>query len=317
MNLSEAYKELELNEGASSKEVNAAFRKLSKKYHPDLNKDNHEAEIKFKKINEAKSVIENPPKQNNWFDWGVPRQPEKATLIKPRVNRAKPIVNINLTFLEAALGASKTIEYKRYERCTFCDGAGFAQLSDNCQSCKGLGYQNMQFGVGGMSFQKTCTICQGTGKQIKDCTHCDKSGTKLVDNKSTVQVPPGATPGRVNIADLGNFVGRIKEHKHDIFDSVIANVSVEKDPEMEIVGPNIHSNINISLLDSLKGTTKKVRTIKGDLTLKIRENTKHGTKISANGYGPGNLGSHIFNVNVDYPNDSKDLIEFLEKNNKE
>jgi DnaJ-class molecular chaperone len=90
---------------------------------------------------------------------------------------------------------------------------------------------------------------------------------------------------------------------------------VLKDPDMNLSGADVISKIEISLLESLKGTKRTIRTIKGERTLIIPPKIKNGDNIKVNGFGIPDRGSHVFLINVSYPEDVSRLIEVLENNN--
>ena len=108
--------------------------------------------------------------------------------------------------------------------------------------------------------------------------------------------------GNVTLDDFGMYQG-----------DVLLNLIVDTDPDMKILGKNVISSIDISLYEALKGTKKKVNTIKGEMTLMIRPGTKHKDQIKLSGYGVEGKGDHLFTINVNCPNNTDKLIEFLEK----
>jgi len=322
MHLHEAYKELGLEEGASSEEVNQAFRKLSKKYHPDLNKE-PDAEAKFKKINEAKQTIENPnynrSNQGNMDDFfsGFERQ---VRSIKPRVHKSAPQISLHFTFIESVLGCEKVIKYNRYNACKNCLGAGQTETVNSCSVCKGNGLFTKS--IGNMQFSTTCHKCNGSKKEMDDCKSCNATGLIEESMEHTINIRPGMeNNSTVHLSNAGNFVGAAPTMNgfgrfggyQNVYGPLEVKITVDKDPDMDVEGNDIVSSIQISLLESLKGKKQKVRTIKGDLNLKIQPNTRNGSKIVANGLGVGFEGDHIFNIEVIYPSDTSKLIEFLEK----
>lgn len=322
MHLHEAYEELGLQEGASPKEVNDAFRKLSKKYHPDQSKE-PDAEAKFKKINEAKQTIENPgynQQQPNMDDFFGGFERSRARAIKPRVSKPAPQISLHFTFAESALGCERVIKYNRYNACNDCSGAGQIETIDSCKTCNGSGF--FARAIGNMQFATDCPKCQGSKKEMQDCKSCSATGLVEEAMEHTINIRPGMeNNSTVRLSNAGNFLGasptmnmlgRMTGHQN-VYGPLEIKVTVDKDPDMEINGENIISSIQISLLDSLKGVKRDVRTIKGDLKLKIQPNTRNGSKIVANGLGVGFEGDHIFNIEVIYPKDTSKLIEFLEK----
>jgi len=317
MHLHEAYETLGLNQDASEDEVKKAFRSKASEYHPDRNKDNEEAsEAKFKKVNEAYQTIQNPPPEPspgiNWGPgpmginmsdfWGPPQQQQRRPL---------PIVIINLSFVESVLGCSKEISFERYNKCKDCTGGVILEV-EPCPDCNGSGSKASvsQRGHSRIRFITECHACRATGKKGHPCTACSGEGAVPEQLTSSVNIPGGVSHGeRIRLSGAGHYVGRMFA-----FSDVIINANVESDPDMKLSENkrNVVSTITVSLLESLKGLNKKVRTIRGDLTLKIRPGVKNGNIIKAGGYGVQGVGDHVFTVSVDYPPDTTELISFLE-----
>jgi DnaJ-class molecular chaperone len=122
----------------------------------------------------------------------------------------------------------------------------------------------------------------------------------------------------INAGGGGNFVGCQQNpftgQVADIYGSVLIEIKVQPDPDMSLdeSGQHVISTIQMTLLEALKGKSVKVRTVKGETTLKVRPKAKNGDIIVAKGYGCGGKGNHMFNVNVDYPEDIDGLINWLE-----
>jgi len=320
MNLHEAYDTLGLEESASSEDVNKAFRKLAAQYHPDLNKDNEkESEAKFKKINEAAQTIKNPPPSipnmpSGWHgdmpDWvNIPmgfrnfrRQPKPP-----------PRADLKISFKESVLGCSKDINFTRHNKCSSCNGMGSILEVGKCDKCNGRGVNQSVHQSANSRFQfvTQCDKCNGSGRKSHSCTACSGGGIpEQVTHRVTV--PGGLHNGdHVRLANAGNFEG-------NFISDVIISVSVDSDSDMVLneSGRDVLSTIDLSLLEALKGVKRKVRTVKGDLTLNIRAGIKNGNTIKASGYGSRGLGDHLFTININYPSDTTSLVELLENQEK-
>ena len=323
MSINEAYNELGLQPGASKDEVNKAFRKLAAQYHPDKPKGD---EDKFKKVNAAKQIIDNPPPEQNFFQSshfdGIQFNNISPRNSGPKKHYPSPIIDIKLTFLESVIGSEKEISYDRHIKCQACNGNGDHQGSEACKECGGKGGEVHH--NGNMSFVSVCKSCQGSGKEKIKCDTCNGIGTRKVNVTTKFKTPvPIRDSDVVQAENAGNFRGTIQNRISffgqpnkdvDVYGNAILRFYVEQDPDMRLdeFGKNIESDIKLSLLDALKGTSVKVRTIKGDVTLKIQPGSKNGTKLRMNGYGPGYIGNHLFNIEVEYPMDTTKLIKLLE-----
>lgn len=187
--------------------------------------------------------------------------------------------------------------------CDDCGGNGFETLSDSCPVCNGKGNRTLK--QGNMVFMMPCDKCGGLGKKTQDCGKCKGEGTKETDITLNVKLPGGISDTQnIRLQGAGNFIA------HGFSTDVFLNCSVEKDNNMVLEGSDVISNINISLLDALQGTSIKVRTVKGEHTLKIPAKIRNAEKLSVAGYG-ANGGDHIFKIDVQYPENISEIINIL------
>ena len=235
----------------------------------------------------------------------------------------EPLINIQMTFHESALGVKKTIKYDRYDKCDSCDGKGILLKKESCKTCNGKKFRVITQGQ--MQAVIACGSCHGSGKDIDVCKICNGEAVQKVSMTEKMEMLVGINDGQIlKIPNAGNYVGenrgiinsimgRVVSQKH--YGPAVVVFSIGEDPDMRFdkEGENILSDINLTLLEALKGINKKVNTINGELTLKIKSNIKNGATIVASGLGPGRKGNHIFSVNVEYPEETKELIKFLDK----
>jgi len=316
MNRIEALRILGLNDSASKDDIKKRFRDLSKEKHPDKNK-NPNAEEEYKKLSSAYTYLQNPPPENKQPFW--PSQGfggfniDLGDLFGGRsrsIYKPKPInVSIPLSFNESVLGCKKNIVFDRSIPCSHCKGLGYKP----CASCGGNGFVNnirrqANFMVESRS---PCVSCNSKGHFGEVCEECN--GKKLKDNHVDIEVsiPGGVHDGQtIRLQGAGNAVA---DENGISQGDVLIKANVENNTNMRIIGSDVISNIEISLCDALKGINKKVKTVKGDLTMKVRPGVKHKDQVKLSGYGVGGIGNHIFNLEVKYPKDINKLIEFLEK----
>lgn len=310
MNHSEALKLLELNNGATSEEINNAFRKMAKKYHPDRNKDNPDAELKFKEINTAYQFLNNPQSQQSHFSghsggfdvnlqdifnqtFGFGRNPFQ------QVHNAAPqsVSNITISFAESVLGVEKELEIDQNTACKNCNGNGAIKGNTDCGNCQGKGHKQANFSRGNVQFVESCQQCMGTGKNHTPCNACNQKGFSTSRGNIKIGIPGGVMDGNV-LRIPGSLI----------------RIHVESDPDMSVDGEgNVVSDVEISLLNALKGISKPVRTVKGEMNLKIPPKIKNGNSVQVHGYGVQGKGSHIFNISVNYPENVEKLIMVLEE----
>jgi len=228
------YELLGVEKNASTDEIKKAYRKLARKYHPDVNGGDPEAEARFKEINEAYEVLRDPQRRSQYdryghaqpgagfdgaggfgfggfedifdmFFGGGPRRPSGGG---PR--RGGDLrFDMTITLEEAASGIEEEVEIRRLDTCSACDGSGVSPGSSivTCPHCHGAGQvgttQSTPFGR--FSTYQTCPRCHGEGRIIEDpCKECDGQGRVEAARKIKVKVPPGVEDGtRLRVAGEG------------------------------------------------------------------------------------------------------------------
>lgn len=339
MHIQEAYQILNLTPSSSEEEVKKAFKKLALQYHPDKNKEAG-AEEKFKKINEAYQTIINKTNsksefynqspfsnvdvnfsdlfsifENQFNGFGgfnqvfINGMPVNGPQYKPRT-----VGEINLSLPEALLGCVKSLNIKRKIKCDSCDGIGQTyDYTNKCLSCQGKGKKFKSD-----SIFEICDACSGRGFFKNDCSKCNSLGNIEQDVEIKVEIPAGIENNQLLKVNGASDYFFDKKIKRGLYIDGFVKIYVQEEPNMYVSGQDVISTLDLSLLESLKGTVKKVKTIRGEMSLKVNKNIKHGDKIGVRGYGVGGYGSHIFVIQVSYPKDTDELIKFLEtQNNKE
>ena len=304
------YETLGVDKKASADEIKSAYRKLAKKYHPDLNKDNKEAAEKFKEVNEAYEVLGDEKKRANYDQFGsADGQPNFGDFFggngggfsssgfggfgdifsdifsafgggkASRVEQGEDIdVVINLTFEEAVFGVKKELSIPKIETCKTCSGTGAKNGKEftTCSTCKGSGRvrytQNTLFGT---TIQEgICKDCNGTGKIIKEkCTDCGGKGYKKVQKTVVVNIPAGIDNGQtITMRGEGNAPTR-KGVNGDL------HIYVRVAPHSILVrdGFDLHLELNIPYTTAILGGKVKIPTLNGDYDLEIKECTASGT----------------------------------------
>ncbi len=216
------YEILGVNKDATQDEIKSQYRKLVKKYHPDLHPNDPDCANKFKEINEANEVLSDPQKRRQYdyeqehpnmggFNFGgegfggfgdifgdIFSQFTGGGRASQRDTKGQDItIEVELSFLDAAKGCKRDITYNRKEPCKDCKGTGAKNGTaySTCQNCKGSG--QVQYMSGGGIFRsisvKACPECSGTGKKITEkCATCLGRGYSKKNTTVSLEIPAGA-----------------------------------------------------------------------------------------------------------------------------
>ena len=336
MNNTEYYDRLGLSKDASQDEIKRAYRKLSKKYHPDINKEPG-AEEKYKEILEAYETLSDAQKRAAYdqygpdgangfggqgsfggFDGGAgfggfedifssffgggatrnPNAPRQGDDLQYRVN---------LSFEEAVFGAEKEIHYNREVTCKTCSGSGAKPGTSpvTCGRCHGHGVINVdtQTPLGMMRRQVTCDVCHGTGQEIKDpCQTCHGTGREKQSHTVSVKIPAGVETGQqIRLAGQGE-AGFNGGPYGDLF--VVINVNPSDKFTRD--GSTIYYTLNISFVQAALGDTVEVPTVHGNVEMVIPAGTQTGKTFRLKGKGAprlrgGSQGDQLVTVKIVTP----------------
>jgi molecular chaperone DnaJ len=305
MNLKEAYATLELSEGASEAEAKKKFRELSKKFHPDVNKE-ADAEAKFKKINEAYQRIqkgEDDPVPMQSGGWGSHVRRQQV------IELENVEVNITISFKESVLGTKKDLKYQRQAKCQNCGGQGAVKLNNGCKKCGGKGQTVVR--QGNMIAVTTCDQCYGRAN-LEECKPCSGQGLVHTDVSVNVSIPAGILNGTtLRLQGMGNFAGAMFMGLGDQYTDAFLHVAVTPEPGLSIEGQSVISHLTISLLDALRGCERSVKTIHGQKTAKIKPGTRNKEEVIIPHCGVGGIGDQRVILDVQYPKDTEKLIGVL------
>ncbi len=310
------YEVLGLSKGAGDAEIKKAYRAMAKKYHPDMNPGDKDAEAKFKEVNEAYAVLSDADKKAQYDQYGHAAFDQSAgggygaggfggfgdfgdigdifgsffggafgggsARSKNAPMRGEDVgARVTVTFEEAAFGVKKDISYNRVQKCPDCAGSGAQKGTspETCSACGGQGQRRVTQRIGGMSFQSTatCDKCRGTGKIIKNpCDNCRGTGYIKVTKKLTVTIPAGIDDGE-RIALRGQGCdGRNGGPAGDL----IIEVRVKKHAIFERDGYNLYCEIPLTVAEATLGAEIDVPTLEGSYKFTIPEGTQPSTQFT-------------------------------------
>ncbi len=308
------YEVLGISKNADDKEIKSAFRKLAKKYHPDVSKE-PDAEAKFKEVQEAYAVLSDPDKRRQYdqfghaafqggaggaggfdfsdfdfsdifgdifgggfgFNFGGGRSSNR-----PRKGNDS-LIHINLTFEEAVFGCEKELQLNVMEDCHECHGLG-GHGEHTCSRCHGTGSvsteQRTMFGT--FMSKTTCSTCNGTGHTFdRTCTNCHGKGKEKVNKTISVKVPAGV--------DTGNQLRIPGKGESGINGGPNGDVYLEftvKEHEYFIRDDNdIYLRVPITMAEAALGCKKEIPTLTGNVVLTIPAGSDTNDKHRLKGKG--------------------------------
>lgn len=303
------YETLGVSKTASADEIKSAYRKLAKKYHPDLNKT-PEAQAKFKEINEAYEVLGDQQKKANYDKFGSAEGPQGMNFddifgggsgagmggfgdifenifgaFGGGARRSKIMekgedinLQISISFEEAIKGVTREIEIMRYEKCPECSGTGARNGTayDACPECGGTGrvrYTSNTF-FGTTVHEGICKKCGGTGKIIREkCSTCNGRGYDKLKRTISVKVPAGIDNGQtLRMAQQGNAPIR-----DGIAGDLNIRVLVQPHKVLQRNGHDLLLELWLPFTSLLLGSTIEIPIVGGTHLLKIPELTQPGT----------------------------------------
>lgn len=337
------YEVLGVSKTANDDEIKKAYRKLSKKYHPDINKE-ADAEDKFKEVTEAFEILSDSQKRAAYDQYGHSSTDPNfgaggfgggfegfgggfedifesffgggggSRNANPNAPRQGSDLQytLDLTFNEAIFGLEKNIRFNREDECVTCHGSGAkpGTQPETCQKCHGAGTINVerQTPLGRMMSRQTCDECQGSGKIIKDkCSTCSGAGRMVKNHAVKVTVPAGVEDGQqMRLSGQGEA-----GYNGGPYGDLYVVFKVEESPIFEREGSEIYYTESINFGQAALGDEIEVPTVHGRVKLKIPAGTQTGTTFRLKGKGAPRLrgagnGDQQVTVTVETPTNLND-----------
>ena len=318
------YEVLGVDRGADEATIKKAYRQLAKKYHPDMNPGDKEAEKKFKEASEAYAVLSDAEKRRQYdqfghaafeqggggaggfggfafnggdmgdifgdifgdrFGGGRSRRANNGPMKGANVRTA-----VRITFEEAVFGCEKQLDLNLKDECTTCHGTGAkpGTSPETCPKCGGKGQivytQQSLFGT--VRNVQTCPNCNGSGKIVKEkCADCHGSGYITNRKKIAVTIPAGIDNGQsIRIREKGE-PGVNGGPRGDL----LVEVQVERHPIFQRQDMNIYSTAPVTFAQAALGGQIHITTVDGDMAYDIKPGTQTDTKIRLKGKGVPSL----------------------------
>ena len=311
------YEVLGVSKNATDAEIKSAFRKLAKKYHPDVSKEENAAE-KFKEAQEAYAVLSDKDKRSKYDQFGHAAFDQNGGFgggfggfedifgdifgsgfgfggsssffggggnsSRKRPTKGPDIsVIFEMDFEEAAFGTETTVSLNIDDKCDECDGHGGTGIK-TCPDCGGTGYvkEQQRSILGAFITQRPCSTCDGTGETYtKKCNECKGTGKKRVKKNIIVKVPAGVDTGdHLRVSGKGP-AGENGGPNGDVY----IEIKVKEHPLFDREDNNLFITLPLTITEAALGCKKEVPTLEGNVILNIPAGSQSGEKHRLKGKG--------------------------------
>ena len=346
---------LGLGRDASLGEIKRAYRRLARKFHPDINPGDRRAAVQFRDITEAYQTLSDPDRRRRYdvtghggppveavspgfegFDFSISITDASAPtfgdlfgeVLRERAEHRPPQRGqdlhheVTLAFEDAARGRTVPVIVTRMGRCRACQGRGvLAAAEQRCAACQGTGV--VRATRGHMVFARPCAPCRGTGRRAD--TRCPSCSGQQVDRRSetlNVQVPPGLVDGaRIRVAGQGH-AGLDGGESGDLY----LTVHVTPHPQFTREGDDLHVSVDLAIHEAALGAKIDVPSLEGSTKLRVPPGTRAGQRFRIRDHGVGSpqsgrRGDLVVEVRLVLPRDlderSKELLREFGRLNPE
>jgi molecular chaperone DnaJ len=342
------YVVLGVSRGATVSDVKRAYRRLARRYHPDINPGDRAAASLYQRISEAYETLVDPERRREYdvagaeaqhagpeptfqfsgFDFSMSASgAQAATFTELFADVLQPLTSagsarpsggadlhatVTVSFVDAMRGVERQVLVTRQDVCGRCAGTGHVQTAEGrCAHCRGTG--SVRWARGHMVFTKRCTACAGTGRQQSDrCPVCFGTAQHVRSEGVAVRIPPGIEDGsRMCIAARGH-AGRNGGRPGDLY----VTVHVQPHPTFRRIGDDIHVSVPVGVHEAVLGGRIEVPSLEGPLHVRIPAGTPAAQQVRVSGRGAprpsGGRGDLVAEIQIVLPTAvderSKELI---------
>ncbi|MFI5387020.1 MAG: molecular chaperone DnaJ [Fimbriimonadales bacterium] len=334
MSQRDPYEVLGVAKSAGADEIKSAYRRLARRYHPDVNPGDKDAEEHFKEIGAAYSVLSDPDKRARYDQYGaLDDQPQDPFFGGGGMGNFTDLfdmffgsagaghqrrrgfardgediqTSVTMTLKDVLTGLQKEIAVGRMEECDVCGGTGSegGAQPETCGTCKGQGVvgQVRNTFIGQVRTSTTCPTCGGAGAVIKNpCPKCKGRGVLAAEAKVMLNIPPGVDSGQTMHVPGQGSDGVAGGRPGDLYVSIF----VEEDKRFERQGTTLLTTLELTFAQAALGDYVEVNGVDEPVALEIPAGTQPGTRITARGGGVpplhgGRRGDLILTTTVKVP----------------
>ncbi len=311
------YRILGVGRQATLGEVRRAYRRLARKYHPDINPGDSAAAVFFDRVVDAYQTLNDPDRRGVYdaggdradppralspefrgFDFSTTVEGSRAATFaelfadllpgaRPQASSRRPEQGTDLhgeltiTFQQAVHGGWSRLPVTRLARCVVCDGQGFVDTAEvTCPHCRGAGATGRVRGH--MVFERTCDPCQGTGRaRRRSCDGCGGDGVTPRSEAIEVPLPSGVRDGaRLRVGGRGH-AGRWAGETGDLY----VTIQVEPHPIFQRDGDDLLLELPVAIHEAALGARVAVPALDGPATIRIPAGTQSGQRFRLRGRG--------------------------------
>ncbi len=336
------YEILEVTQSATKTEIKKAYRKMAKKYHPDTNPDDTEAEHKFKLCNEAYQVLSDD-RQRSLYDRygkeglqgagagrssGFSGFDDLGSMFeemfgggssrRSQRNGDKYALDLatqmEISFHEAVFGCDKEINFRYKKSCHSCNGTGAKNGKlTSCHQCGGKGQVYMRQGF--MTFSQTCPACHGEGSSAAEqCPECHGQGFEEINETVTINIPAGVdNDNRLRVSGKGN-IGK-SGTRGDLY----VTFYVQPDEHFIRRDNDVYLEVPVFFTQAILGESISIPSLTGELELQLDVGTKDKQTFRFRGEGVADVHGHgkgdlIAQITLTYPKKlNEEQTELLSK----